>query len=210
MGGLNNHRAGSPDNQIGRGPGVPRTAGEILSPGASSNTVDNSNTIHADPSREGSSFDVNTPIDLDFISPALRRWSNSAGQDIESRFWRRRLDLDRLRRARERDARFRDVGMDGGFGTEESEEAATPSPLMHSSSFSAYSSVLPWILGGSSLFLPVFHDVGDGRGQSRNSDETAVTNSIPVNSTASESVATRITEEEGLRHRRVANPVGNT
>lgn len=198
----NNNRAGSPDNQIGRGPGtVPRIGGEIASPrtpGTSSNAVDTSNTVHEDPVHEGSSFDVNTPSDLDFISPALRRWSNSAGQDMDSTFWRRNLNLDRLQRTRERDARFRDAG----FGTEVSEEAATTSPLMHSSSYSAYSSILPWILGGSSLFLPVFHE------QSRNSDEAVVTdfNTTPMNSTAPESGVT----EEGLRHRHVANPAGNT
>lgn len=211
MGGLNNNRAGSPDNQIGRVPGVPRTAGEIVSPrtpGASSNAVDNSITVHEDPLHEGSSFDVNTPSDLDFISPALRRWSNSAGQDIDSRFWRRRLDLDRLRRAREQDAMLRDVGMDAGFGTEVSAEPATSSPLMHNSSFSAYSSVLPWILGGSSLFLPVFPEVSDGRGQSRNGDE-AVVPDLNTNSTTPESGVTQVTEE-GLRYRNVANSVGDT
>jgi hypothetical protein len=191
LGGFNNSNrtGGSPDTQTVR---TPRTGNGITSPstpGTSSNAVEN-----ADNAPEGSMF---APRDFDMLSPALRRWSNNAEQDLDTAFWRRRPDLDRLRRSR-------DQG-EAGFGMEVPGGAATPTqPLHQSSSFSAYSSVLPWILGGSSLFLPVFHEVGDGRGQSRNSNTAS-----RRNSTSPESGVTRVTGEEGLRQRHVANSVGD-
>lgn len=113
MGGLN-VRTGSPDNQIGTSPRDQRTPGAVLSPRTpltSSNVVNDLNAVLDPPLLDVSSFNVGTPSDFGFIPPAMRRWSNSPGQDVDSRYWRRRLDMDRLRRSRERGARFGNTGM---------------------------------------------------------------------------------------------------
>ncbi|XP_073389155.1 membralin-like protein At1g60995 isoform X2 [Physcomitrium patens] len=211
MGGLN-VRTGSPDNQIGTSPRDQRTPGAVLSPRTpltSSNVVNDLNAVLDPPLLDVSSFNVGTPSDFGFIPPAMRRWSNSPGQDVDSRYWRRRLDMDRLRRSRERGARFGNTGMEASFGVDVSREPPT-SPLMHNS-FSAFGSVLPWILGSSSFFLPVFHELGDGRAHSRNGDEVVDTdlNTTPSNSTTPGSVVTHVSDE-GLRQRRGANHVDDT
>lgn len=214
--GLNNLRVGSADGPTGlrssltsSGPGTPSRSHGPSTP--QDVTVDLA-------SNTSSNSDVNTNLPNGAgVEPLGRGWINSSIHDTDNNIWRRSIELDRLRRDTEREALFREhgrnTGMGPGFGVQPTGDGQTPSLLRPTPPFSPYGSVLPWILGSPSLFLPVFHGLGNDSPGSQNNEERGdlatptITNS--TNSTTPDTVVAEAPEatEGGLRNRHVRHPM---
>jgi hypothetical protein len=154
------------------------------------NDPNNLSTQGLDPSRPGSGIPVSS-------------WMGNPMQDgIQGIVWRRRdRPLDALFRS------SREPELQGEEASLAAAQATTQGSL-----FSSYRSVLPLVLGGStSLVVPFFHDVGDGRPESQGHDIPGGVDAANASSNSStitrESDASQ-TAGDGVRHRPVANSAG--
>lgn len=200
--GLSNLQASLSDNQTRMQPApVHSEAGNSRvsqAPGTTAERVNNPSNPNSplDPSRPSNGIPMNS-------------WMSNSMQDIEGMVWRRRLELEGLRRDRQLDASYR-------TSTREPELRGVETPLAAAAStsqgslFTSYRSVLPWILGGNtSMVVPVFHDVGDGRPASRGSDipgaVDAAANAPSNSSNSSRESDVAQTAGDGVRHRPMVN-----
>lgn len=168
-----------------------------------------------DPTDNISTMTNNNSMDPNFIPPGFRSWVNNPMHEINNNsLWRQAgLEQSRVQREREREReREQEQDVDPLFrehGVELSGDTQTPT---HSSLFTPYESVLPWILRGTSFFLPVFHQLGDGRLPSRNTNNDehgdTTTTDTSTTSTTLESGVSQSLEGEGLRHRHAVHSVG--
>lgn len=168
----------------------------------------------ADPTNNMSTLTNNNSRNPNFIPPGFRSWINNPMHEIDNNsLWRQAgLEQSRVQREQEQeqeqaqeqeqeqdaDPLFREHGLDQSGNT----QTAT-----HGSPFTPYESVLPWILRGSSFFLPVFHHPGDVRLPSRNTNNDEHGDPT-MTSTTRESGISQSLEGEGLRHRHVVHSVG--
>lgn len=162
-------------------------------PGTASERVNDSNNpnVPLDPSRPNNGMPMSS-------------WMGNPMQDIEGMVWRRRLELEGLRRDRQLDALYRSSREPELQGVEPSVPAAASTP--QGSLFPSYRSVLPWILGGStSMVVPLFHDVGDGRPESQGSDTPGAVDVANTPSNTSRESDVHQTAGDGMRHRSVAS-----
>lgn len=204
--GLSNLQASLSDNQtrMRTAPAVHSEAGNSRvsqGPGTPSERVNDPNTPNppVDPSRPSNGIPINS-------------WMSNSMQDIEGIVWRRRLELDGLRRDRQLDALYSSSREPELPNVETSLAAAQAASTSQGSLFSSYRSVLPFILGGStSMVVPLFHDVAENGPESRGSDtpDAAAAANPPSNSSNSTPVSeVQQTSGDGVRHRPVAAAVG--
>ena len=166
-----------------------------------------------DPTHNISTLANNTSMNPNFIPPGFRSWVNNPMHEMDNNsLWRQAgLEQSRVQRERERE-REHEHDADPLFREHGSELSGETQTATHSSLFTPYTSVLPWILRGTSVFLPVFHQLGDGRLPSRNmtNDEHGDTTMTDTSTTSTtlESGVSQSLEGEGLRHRHVVHSVG--
>ena len=128
--------------------------------------------------------------------------SNSVQDSIQGIVWRRRdRHLDALfRSSREPELQRAEASL------------AAAQATTQGSVFTSYRSFLPLVFGGStSLVVPLFHDVGDSRPESESHDIPGGVDA--ANSSSNSSTITRESDTlqsagDGVRHRPVANSVG--
>lgn len=201
--GLSNLQASLSDNQARmQAAAVHSEAGNSRAPQGPSTPSERVN----DPNNPNSPLDASRPGN----GIPMNSWMSNPMQDIEGIVWRRRLELEGLRRDRQLDALYRSSRESELQGVETSlAAAASPS---QGSVFPSYRSVLPWILGGStSMVVPLFHDVGNGHPpESRGSDTPGAVDAANAPSNSSNlsresDAAAAQTAGDGVRHRPVAN-----
>lgn len=195
MAGLNHLRFGTLHNQVGMHPLPPSGTQGTTNLRPESSVENNNSNIPPNPTQPN-----NNPNAAGSNQPGMGSWMNTPMHEIDSITWRR-MELERLHRDRDRE---QGTGFGGDASSVQAQTAQTAS-----SPFTTYRSVLPWILGDSSLFFPVFHDLGGTLNpQAQNSEESGDVDNTTTNSTTSAGSSASQSAVDSLRSRHVDNSVG--